>query len=433
MLFDPQVGRFLPDRFVEGRCPHCGFDRARGDQCDACGKLLDPLELVEPRSKLSGGKPEPRDSEHLFLDLGKFEKPLLAWLEDKEKRFRPNVWAFTRNWISSGLRGRAITRDIQWGVPVPVPGFESKTIYVWFDAVTGYLSAAKEWALNRGQPEAWREFWENPDAKHFYFIGKDNIPFHTIIWPAMLMGYGGLTLPYDVPATEYLTLEGRPFSTSQNWAIWLPDYLERYDPDPLRYYLTINAPETRDSDFSWSEFVRRNNDELVARWANLIHRTLSFTFKNFEGRVPPGGEPDAAAAALLTETASAIAECDDLLTACKFKNAIGRVMQSITAANVYLDSTEPWKKIKVDKEAAGRSLYFAIQTINRLKILTQPSMPHIAQGVHELLGFEGEAAKCSWSAEPVPPGQKLRKPVPLVKKLEPTVVDDELARLHAQK
>jgi len=432
MLYDPQAKRFLPDRFVEGNCPHCGDRNARGDQCDACGRLLDPMELRNPRSKLTGATPEVRDSEHCFLDLGKYEKALLSWMEGKEKRWRPNVWAFTRNWIKGRLRGRAITRDIAWGVPIPLEGLEKKRIYVWFDAVTGYLSASKEWAQRDGDSDAWREWWENGDAKHYYFIAKDNIPFHTIIWPAMLMGYGGLTLPYDVPSNEYLTLEGRPFSTSQNWALWLPDYLERYDPDPLRYYLTINAPEARDSDFSWSEFVRRNNDELVAAWANLVHRTLSVTYKNFEGRVPSAGEPDEQARQLLADVDAAFDEAGDLIAQCKFKNSMTRIMRSVSAANVYLDRTAPWKALKEDKAAGGRALFFAIQAINRLKILTQPAMPHIAQNLHALLGFEGDASGCEWTPADVPAGQALRKPKPLVKKLDTSVVEEELERLSRQ-
>jgi len=432
MLYDPKAKRFLPDRFVEGVCPHCRSEGARGDQCDVCGKLLDPLELIDPKSKLTGATPQVRESEHFFLDLGKLEKALLDWMAGKEKVWRSNVWAFTRNWIKSGLRGRAITRDISWGVPIPLEGFEDKRIYVWFDAVTGYLSAAKEWATRTGDADAWREWWENPDARHYYFIGKDNIPFHTIIWPAMLMGYGGLTLPYDVPANEYLNLEGKPFSTSNNWAIWLPDFLERYDPDPLRYYLTINAPETRDSDFSWSEFIRRNNDELVAGWGNLINRTLSLTYKSFDGKTPPAAEPGELERKLLAELDSTFEEAGALLESCKFKAALVRIMKSVGAANVYLDRTSPWKTLKTDKAEAGRALFFALQAINRLKILTYPAMPHIAAQLHALLGFKGDVTECRWAPQDVEPGRALEKPKPLVKKLDTKLAEEELERLKRQ-
>jgi len=432
MLYDPEADRYLPDRFVEGTCPHCRDEGARGDQCDNCGKLLDPLDLINPRSKLTGASPEVRECEHFFLDLGKSADALLEWMQTKEKIWRTNVYAFARNWVKSGLRGRAITRDITWGVPIPVEGFEDKRIYVWFDAVTGYLSAAKEWAAGKGEPDAWKQWWENPEAKHYYFIGKDNIPFHTIIWPAMLMGYKGLTLPYDVPANEYLNLEGKAFSTSNNWAIWLPDYLERYDPDPLRYYLTINAPEARDSDFSWSEFVRRNNDELVAGWGNLVNRTLSLTYKSFDGKVPPGGEPTEESKELLAEVDAAFDETDRLLTNCKFKAAMGCIMKAVSGANVYLERTAPWKILKTDKEAGGRALFFAIQAINRLKILTYPSMPHIAARLHEMLGFENNISECAWAPQDIPAGQALLKPKPLVKKLDPEIVDEELALLAKQ-
>jgi len=258
LLYCPTCKRFLPDRYVEGTCPHCSFEGTRGDQCDNCGKPLNPVELIEPYCLICSSVPEVRESEHFFLRLSAFNDQLLEWVR-KQAHWRQNVLNFTISFLTEGLKDRAITRDIEWGVPVPVPGFESKRIYVWFEAVIGYLSASKEWAERNGDEERWSEFWQG-DAKSYYFIGKDNIPFHTIIWPAMLMGCDGLNLPYDVPANEFLTLEGRQLSTSRNWAIWLPDYLERYDPDPLRYFLSVSMPEGGDTDFSWREFVRRNND-----------------------------------------------------------------------------------------------------------------------------------------------------------------------------
>src|SRR3990172_2936411 len=257
----PKCRRFLPDRYVEGTCPSCGSTRARGDQCDACGKPLDPSDLLNPRCRTCGTRPEFRETEHFFLMLSKFQGQLAEWA-GKQEQWRPNVFMLTQRYLKEGLRDRAITRDIDWGIPIPVKGFENKRIYVWIEAVIGYLSATKEWAKSSGNPEKWRDFWQDNKAKTYYFMGKDNIPFHTIIWPAMLMGYGGLNLPHDIPANEFLTIEGRKLSTSQNWAVWVPDYLSRYDPDPLRYFLSINMPELGDSDFSWAEFVRRNNDEL---------------------------------------------------------------------------------------------------------------------------------------------------------------------------
>ena len=276
----PACQRFLPDRYVGGSCPHCDNSNARGDQCDNCGRTLNPEDLVRPQCSICGTPPQFKDSEHFFLRLTAFQEPLLEWVK-QQPHWKANVLNFTQRYLEDGLKDRAISRDISWGVPLPWEGYESKRIYVWFEAVIGYLSASKEWAQQPGNEGKWEDFWKDPAAKAYYFIGKDNIPFHTIIWPAMLVGYGGLSLPYDVPANEFLSLENRQFSTSRQWAVWLPDYLERYRPDPLRYYLSINMPETSDSDFTWSGFVRRNNDELVATYGNLVHRVLTFTYRNF--------------------------------------------------------------------------------------------------------------------------------------------------------
>ena len=290
-------GRFLADRYVGGVCPHCDFEGARGDQCDSCGRTLDPEELINMVCLLCGDTPEIRDTEHFFLKLTAFEDRLLEWVSDRE-HWRPNVRNFSVGYVGGGLQDRAITRDIDWGVPVPLDGYEDKRIYVWFEAVIGYLSASIEWAANSGEPERWRDFWQK-DCRAYYFMGKDNIPFHTVIWPAMLLGYGDLNLPYDVPANEYLNLEDQKISTSRNWAIWLPDYLDRHEPDPLRYVLASNMPETSDSDFTWREYVRANNDELVATYGNLVHRVLTMSYRNFGGAVPGPGELDADANELL--------------------------------------------------------------------------------------------------------------------------------------
>ena len=289
-------GRFLPDRYINGECPICHFPRARGDQCDNCGNVLDATQLINPRCKLAkpGDPPHKlivKETEHFYLDLPQFEKPLLAYLEDKTY-WKSNVLAFVRNWLHNGLHGRAITRDMDWGIPLPIPGYDSKRIYVWFEAVIGYYSASVEWAKNRGTPDKWKEWWtKDDDVRGYYFVGKDNIPFHTIIWPAMLLGYDeNLPLPYDVPANEFLNLEGRKFSKSEHWAVWINDYLKSYDPDPLRYLLSANMPEFADTDFTWKDYVRRNNDELIANWGNLANRVLTFTYRNFDQCVPTPGE-----------------------------------------------------------------------------------------------------------------------------------------------
>ena len=319
--FCPQCQRFLPDRYIEGTCPYCHASGARGDQCDECGKPMNPAEMLDAHCRLCGTSPVFKDSEHFFLKLSDFGDRLSAWVS-KQGQWRPNVYSLTRRYLKEGLRDRAITRDIAWGVSVPVSGFETKRLYVWFEAVIGYLSASKEWARSNGDSERWRSFWQADEAKGYYFIGKDNIPFHTLIWPAMLMGYGGLNLPYDVPANEFLTIEGRKLSTSRNWAVWLSDYLSRYDPDPLRYLLSINMPDTADTDFSWREFVRRNNDELVATYGNLVHRVLTFVYRNFDGCVPTPGEFDSSSQAVLDKAADTLDVVDGLLYRCRFREAI---------------------------------------------------------------------------------------------------------------
>ncbi|MEI6795645.1 MAG: methionine--tRNA ligase, partial [Methanomassiliicoccales archaeon] len=280
----PKCAKFLPDRYVEGTCKKCGNAKSRGDQCEACGSAHEAGELESPRCTICSTPPELRETEHFFLKLSEFQQPLLEYV-DKQTLWRPNVQLFTHNWLESGLKDRAITRDMNWGVPVPLPGMDGKVIYVWFEAVTGYLSAAKEWAKSTGDAEKWREYWQDPEVKHYYFLGKDNIPFHTIIWPAMLMGYGGLNLPYDVPANEFLTFKGEKFSKSRGVGIDVPSILKGFDSDLVRFYLAANMPEGKDADFSWDDFDARINNELVATLGNYYHRVLSFTFKNY-GMVP---------------------------------------------------------------------------------------------------------------------------------------------------
>ena len=422
--------RFLPDRYVTGTCPHCGAPDARGDQCDACGKPLNADELVEPRCRLCGAAPQLRETEHFFLDLAQFAERLGAWIRAND-RLKPNVRAFSLGLIEAGLRGRPITRDISWGIPVPVPGFESKRIYVWFEAVIGYLSASKEWAQRSGDPEAWREFWREP-TKSYYFIGKDNIPFHTIIWPAMLMGYSDLLLPYDVPANEYLTLEKRPFSTSRNWAIWAEDLLSRYDTDPLRYLLSMNMPETNDADFSWREFLRRNNDELVAAYGNLVQRVLTITARNFDGRVPEPGAPGEGERALLTQADQTFARVTEDLAACRFRKPITEIMALTREGNRYFDERAPWQQVKEDKPAAATTLNTCLQLINALKTMYYPFLPFSSAQLHAMLGFDGELGANDWALARVPAGQVFGEIRHLFKRLEPSLADEEVARLQAQ-
>ncbi|NOZ29241.1 MAG: methionine--tRNA ligase [Chloroflexi bacterium] len=453
---------FLADRYVEGTCPYCDYEGARGDQCDNCGRTLDAIELKNPRCKVCGSTEIiVRETEHFFLDLAKLNGPLLEWIRRDKEHWRPSVLNFTRAQLESGeLRGRPITRDIQWGIPIPLPGYESKRIYVWYDAVIGYLSATKEWAKITGQPDAWREWWETdiaPDVKSYYFIGKDNIPFHTIIWPGMLYAYGGLNLPYDVPANEYLNVEGAKLSKSRRWVIEVLDVLDRYDPDPWRYILTINAPETSDVNFTWEEFVRRNNTELVATWGNLANRVLSFAYRRFDGRVPQPGDLDEIDQALLNTVKDGFDSVGRQIEGCHFKAALTEAMGLAQEANRYLNVKEPWKQIKEDPAAAATTIYVCLQAIDWLRVIFSPFLPFSSQKLHEYLGHEGSIfgrqyveeyhetershlalrydrsdLAARWAADPLPPGQPLRLPQPLFRKLDESVAEEEVERLLAK-
>ena len=424
--FCPKCERFLPDRYVEGICFYCGFANARGDQCDQCGKPLNASELKSPRCQTCGTTPEFRLTEHFFLKLSAFSDQLEEWIK-KQTHWRQNVLNFSLGYLAEGLKDRAITRDIDWGVSIPVPGFENKRIYVWFEAVIGYLSASKEWAAKSGDPDKWRLFWQG-NAKSYYFIGKDNIVFHSIIWPAMLMGYGGHNLPSDVPANEYLTFENKKGSKSRNWAVWVDDYLSRYDPDPLRYFLSINMPETSDTDFSWYEFFRRNNDELVATYGNLVHRVLTFAYKNFDGLVPPQGHIDSISQALLIRGEDTLKTVDGLLYGCHFREAIRAAMSLAQEANRYLDEKAPWKVIKQDREAAASSLWVAIAIISDLKTILYPFLPFSSQKLHGFLGFNGTVEQMGWKVNRPVSGQKMTSPQALFTKL-----DEKLAEVEASK
>jgi len=430
VTYSPDFQRFLPDRYVQGTCPHCNFRDARGDQCDNCGRILDPIDLIDPAYRHQGQQfpVEIRDTEHLFYKLSAFGDQLLDWVKSQD-HWRPNVKNFTRGYLTEGLKDRAISRDIDWGVPIPIPGFEEKRIYVWFEAVTGYLSASKEWAARSGDPEAWRPFWEDPSTRAYYFIGKDNIPFHTIIWPAMLLGKGGLNLPYDVPANEFLTLEGKQLSTSRNWAVWVPDYLERFPPDPLRYHLAANMPESSDADFSWGEYVRRNNDELVATFGNLVHRVLTQVYRNFDEAVP---DPDGLRAEddeLIAKADAALESVGASIAAVRLREAINGAMGLARETNRYIDAQAPWKQIKEDKGEAARTLFTSLYAISALKTAFYPFLPFTAQTLHEALGLGGNVETMEWTVERPVPGTRLPQPTPLFTKLDDSLADTMVAQL----
>jgi methionyl-tRNA synthetase len=471
----PSTGRTLPDRYIEGTCPICGYDSARGDQCDNCGNQLDPIDLINPRSKINGETPQFVETEHFFLDLPALAGALGQWLDTREG-WRPNVLRFSKNLLAD-LQPRAITRDLDWGVPIPLDGWRErgdKRIYVWFDAVIGYLSASIEWARRSGDPEAWRKWWsadaEGKDASGFYFMGKDNIVFHSVIWPALLLGYSGegdrdgepgqlgrLNLPTEVVSSEFLTMEGRKFSSSRQVVIYVRGFLARYDADALRYFIAVAGPESNDTDFTWSEFLRRNNDELVAGWGNLVNRSISMAAKNF-GVIPPVDPAGLTPAdeALLATARGGFVVVGELIARHRQKQAIGEAMKVVAEANKYLSDQAPWKlKGEADKPRMGTILHVALQVISDANTLLTPFLPHSAQKVHELLGGSGIHAPMPsivevddldggpsypvltgdysvgtrWESVPIAAGRPLSPPKPVFRKLDPSIVDEELARL----
>jgi methionyl-tRNA synthetase len=468
----PSTGRTLPDRYIEGTCPICGYDGARGDQCDNCGNQLDAVELIDPRSRINGEKPAFVETEHFFLDLPALAQTLGAWLQTRTD-WRPNVLKFSLNLLDD-VRPRAMTRDIDWGIPVPLPGWEdnpNKRLYVWFDAVIGYLSASIEWARRGGDPDAWRAWWNDPNARAYYFMGKDNITFHAQIWPAELLGYDGrgdkggepgvygeLQLPTEVVSSEFLTMEGGKFSSSRGVVIYVRDMLARYQPDALRYFIAVAGPENQDTDFTWSEFVRRTNDELVAGWGNLVNRVASMINKNL-GVLPERGVLTDADHALLAATHTGFTTVGELLATHRQKQAIGEAMRVVGEANKYLSDQAPWKLRTADPERMRTVLHVAAQAVSDCRTLLSPFLPHSAQAVHEALGGTGTVSPMpqiqevddldggpgypiltgtyrrgetlpAWAPAPIVPGTPVPAPVPVFRKLDESVVAEELARLE---
>ncbi len=410
----PQCSKFLPDRYVEGICPECGAQKVRGDQCDACGKTFETGDLKDAYCVHCHSAPEIRPTEHYFLKLGDLNDRLLDYLAGKEW-WRPNVRSFTTNWLKDGLHDRAITRDMEWGVPIPMEGWDSKVIYVWFDAVIGYLSASKEYSQIIGKPDYWKEFWMDPEVRHYYFLGKDNIPFHSIIWPSILMAYGGLTLPYDIPANEYLMYKGGKFSKSRGGAIDMPTVLSKYDPDIIRFYLSMVMPDTHDSEFSWEDFQTKVNTELVGNLGNYYHRCLSFTRKNF-GSVP---QSEGVSAEISKAIADAFSEYRSCMDGCDFKKAIKVVMELSHFGNRYFDSMKPWALVKTDKDACGKVLYDNLAVVKALAIMAWPFMPKASERIFSFMGLS-DLEGCGYAAIDVAPvsGTELVDPVPVFSKVE---------------
>ncbi len=385
-FYDPVVNMFLADRYVRGTCPLCKYERARGDECENCGKTFEASEILNPISTLSETVPVLKATEHYFLMMGKFQEKLDEWVS-KQSHWRGHVQSLTRAWIQDGLRSRAVTRDIDWGIPVPVSGWESKVIYVWFDAVIGYLSASVEFAEVFGGAEDWKKWWNDLDARSYYFIGKDNIPFHTVIWPIELMAYDtSLNLPYDVPANNFLNIEGEKFSTSRGYAVWLRDMLEKVEPDVLRYYLTTISPETKDSNFSSEEFKAKHNGELVAAWGNLVNRVIGFTCSKLEAKIPNKGELTDSDTALLKKRDEAFKVVSSLFEEVKLRDATKEALAFVREINKYLDETAPWTTIKTDLAKASHSIAVAFDMIRSANILLAPVLPHTADKVEAIFG-----------------------------------------------
>jgi methionyl-tRNA synthetase len=468
----PSTGRTLPDRYIEGTCPICGYHAARGDQCDNCGNQLDATDLIDLRSKINGEVPEFVETQHFFLDLPALADALKGWLDEREASgtWRPNVIRFSQN-ILDDIKPRAMTRDIDWGIPVPLDGWRdnpAKRLYVWFDAVIGYLSASIEWARRSGDPDAWRRWWNDPAALSYYFMGKDNITFHSQIWPAELLAYdgrgdkdgepgefGALNLPTEVVSSEFLTMESQKFSSSRGVVIYVRDVLDRYQADALRYYICAAGPENSDSDFTWADFVRRTNGELVAGWGNLVNRAATMIHKNF-GAIPEPAELADADTVLLAAVEDAFTTVGDLIATHRQRQAIAEAMRIVGEVNKYVTEQEPYKlKDPSQRERLATILFVVAQAVNDCNLLLSPFLPHSANVVDRAFGGDGSVAPMpridevddldggpgypvitgdysgfpTWGRRPVTPGTPVGKPSPIFTKLDPSVVDEELARL----
>ena len=430
--YDPEAKQFLADRYITGTCPHCHNERAYGDQCEACGTSLSATDLIDPHSAISGAKPELRETKHWYLPLGDYESFLREWILEGHKEWKPNVYGQCKSWLDLGLQPRAVTRDLDWGIPVPLQGAEGKVLYVWFDAPIGYISNTKELL-----PDSWRTWWCDPETRMIHFIGKDNIVFHCIIFPAMLKAEGSFNLPDNVPANEFLNLEGDKISTSRNWAIWLHEYLDEMPgkEDVLRYVLTANAPETKDNDFTWRDYQARNNNELVAIYGNFVNRALVLTHKYFDGKVPPLGRLTDVDEEMLREVAAIPAELDDQLEHFHFREALKTAMQLARIGNKYLADTEPWKVIKSDPDRVATILHLALQLVGNLSIAFAPFTPFSTRRLLAMLQVEegGFAFSRFGATDLLPEGHQLGKPELLFEKIEDEVIQAQLDKLAAIK
>ncbi len=430
-LFDEKVGMFLPDRYVKGTCPVCSYEEAYGDQCERCGSSLSPTELINPRSAITGEIPIMKKTEHWYLPLGDFQEKLTKWI-DSQTNWKPNVVGQCKSWLNAGLSDRAVTRDLSWGVPVPLPDSKGKVLYVWFDAPIGYISATKEWADIQGKPDLWKDYWQDSDSDLIHFIGKDNIVFHCIMFPATLMAHGDYILPKNVPANEFLNLEGRKLSTSRGWAVWLHEYLEDFEPDLMRYVIGTTLPETKDSDFSWKDFQARVNNELADILGNFVYRTFSFGTRYFDGKVPPLANPSESD----KETLQKITECRDriadLYEHFKFKEALSETMNLARLGNKYFTEQEPWHSRKTDMEKCGNTIHVCLQITAALSILFDPIIPNKMVDLRSYLKLQKEFTWDDVNGEMLDSGHEIDNGEILFAKIEDEIIDKQLEKLKSR-
>lgn len=427
-LYDEEAGMFLPDRYVKGTCPSCGYDEAHGDQCEKCGTSLSPTELIDPKSVLTENEPVKRRTEHWYLPLGEMQPDIDAWIKTKGD-WKANVLGQCKSWLKEGLNDRAVTRDLDWGVPVPLDGASDKVLYVWFDAPIGYISATKEWAEQVGSPDRWKQYWQDEETELIHFIGKDNIVFHCIMFPLMLMKHGEFVLPTNVPANEFLNLEGKKLSTSRGWAVWLEEYMEDHDPDYLRYVLGTTLPETKDSDFSWKDYQTRVNSELADILGNFIFRTTSFTKNYFDGNVPPLSNPGKREADVLAEIETARMKISQSYDSFRFREAIAETMNLARIGNRYFTETEPWKTRKSDLEACGNTLHVSLQITAALSILFEPVLPAKMKQLRQQLNLPDGLMWNDATDHLLKAGDPIQEAGILFEKVEDQVVERELIRL----
>lgn len=427
--FDPEAQQFLADRYITGTCPHCHKDGAYGDQCESCGTSLNAMDLINPRSVISGSTPVLKKTKHWYLPLDKHEPFLKKWILEDHKEWKSNVYGQCKSWIDLGLQPRAVSRDLDWGVPIPLEGAEGKVLYVWFDAPIGYISATKELTPD------WEKYWKDPECRMLHFIGKDNIVFHCIIFPSMLKAEGSYILPDNVPANEFLNLEGDKISTSRNWAVWLHEYLEDFKDkqDVLRYVLTANAPETKDNDFTWKDFQARNNNELVAIYGNFVNRSIVLTHKYYNGVVPTPGQYNDFDKETITGIQELIGKVEVALDNFRFREAVKEAMNLARLGNKYLADTEPWKLIKTDPERVKTIMYISLQITAALSILMEPFMPFSSRKLRDMLGMEEADWAISKQEEILEPGHKINEGELLFQKIEDTEIDRQLEKLAASK